>query len=52
MEGVVLNYAGAVGYVMDDAGTDCEAADRPCLGVAVGEDVYLVDLDIDGDRSS
>ena len=52
MAGVVLSYAGAVGYVMDGAGTDCEEADRPYLGEAVGEDVCLVDLDTDGGRSS
>jgi hypothetical protein len=52
MVGVALSYAGAVGYVMGGAGTDCEEADRPCLDEAVGEDVCSVGRDIDGDHSS
>ena len=53
MAGVVLSYAGAVGYVTGGAETDCEEVDRPCLGeAAVGEDVCLVDQGIDGDHSS
>lgn len=50
--GVVLNYAGAVGFVTDGAGTDFEEAGRPCLGGVGGEDVCLADLDIDEDHSS
>jgi hypothetical protein len=48
----VSSYAGVVGYVMDGGGTDCDLADRPYLGDAVGEGVYLEDLDIDGDHNS
>lgn len=52
MAGEVSSYAGAVGYVMGGAETDCEEADRPCPGEVVGEDVCLVGLDIDGGHSS
>lgn len=37
---------------MDGAGSDCDLADRPCLGEAVDEGVCLGDLDIYGDHSS